>query len=141
IVIRNPNAVRPWQHVLEPLAGYLTLGHKLLGESGHEYAKAWNFGPNASDNVTVADLAANLAALWAGDARVLLDTVGGHPHEAGRLSLDSFAARHQLGWTSRWGYRHALARIVEWHQQWLQGADMRQVTLDQIEFYQNQPCP
>ncbi len=139
--IRCPNSVRPWQHVLEPLAGYLTLGHKLFGEGGHEFAKAWNFGPNASDNVTVGNLAENLAALWGGDARVLLDTTGGHPHEAGRLSLDSFAARHQLGWTSCWGYRHALARIVEWHQLWLQGADMLQATLDQIKSYQNQPRP
>jgi len=139
--LRSPNAVRPWQHVLEPLAGYLILASKLLGERGHEYTKAWNFGPNASDNVTVGDLADGLAALWGGDARVLHETTGEHPHEAGRLSLDSFAARHQLGWTSRHGYHHALARIVEWHQRWLQGADMRQVTLDQIEAYEKLPRP
>jgi len=139
--IRFPNAVRPWQHVLEPLAGYLTLACKLLDERGAEYAKAWNFGPNASDNVTVGDLAEDLASLWGGDARVERETTGGHPHEAGRLSLDSFAARHQLGWTSRCGFHHALVRIVEWHQQWLQGADMFQATLQQIETYQNLPRP
>lgn len=141
IQIRFPNAVRPWQHVLEPLAGYLTLACKLHDESGQEFAKPWNFGPNASDNVTVGDLADHLATLWGGDARVLRHAAGAHPHEAGRLSLDSFAARHQLGWTSRYSFHQALARSVEWHQHWLQGADMRQVTLDQIEAYQQLPRP
>ncbi|MEI7908779.1 MAG: CDP-glucose 4,6-dehydratase [Verrucomicrobiota bacterium] len=141
VLIRCPNALRPWQHVLEPLAGYLTLASKLLDERGNEFAKAWNFGPNASDNVTVGDLADDLATLWGGDASVQRDTTGGHPHEAGRLSLDSFAARHQLGWTSRYGFHHALARTVEWQQQWLQGADMLQVSLGQIEAYQNSPRP
>ena len=139
--IRCPDAVRPWQHVLEPLAGYLTLGRKLLDADGRDFAKAWNFGPNASDNVTVGELATELAGRWGGDAQVRLDTTGGHPHEAGRLSLDSFAARQQLGWTSRWGVGDALARSVEWHQQWLQGADMLQVTLGQIEAYQKLPKP
>jgi CDP-glucose 4,6-dehydratase len=139
--IRFPAAVRPWQHVLEPLAGYLILARHLCDGHGSEFARAWNFGPAASDNATVGDLTARLAALWGTDALVSHDTSGEHPHEAGLLRLDSSAARHQLGWVSRCGLHSALRRTVEWHQQWLLGADMLKLTQCQIEDYQNTPAP
>lgn len=137
--IRFPDAIRPWQHVLEPLAGYLILGNRLLDEGGADFARAWNFGPDASDHVTVGELADDLARLWGGDARVIRASGGDNPHEAGVLSLDSTAARQQLGWVPRYRCHRALQRTVEWHQQWLQGADMRAATLGQIEDYQKTP--
>lgn len=139
--IRFPMAVRPWQHVLEPLAGYLILARNLLDEHGCEFAKAWNFGPDACDNATVGDLADELANLWGGDARVVHSSGGEHPHEAGLLSLDSFAAHHQLGWLNRYDFHQSLMRTVEWHQQWLLGADMFHFSNRQIEDYQNTLAP
>jgi len=136
VSLRFPNAVRPWQHVLEPLAGYLTLASALLGERGKQHAKAWNFGPDTTDNATVGTVAGKLAVLWGGDATVVYQSNSGNQHEAGLLTLDNSASRNHLGWHPRWPLDVALEKTHTWHRAWLDGGDMRALTLDQIQIYQ-----
>ena len=135
VVVRNPLAVRPWQHVLEPLAGYLTLAQALV-EQGLAVSEAWNFGPADDDVHSVQWIADCMVALWGGDARWKLDRAA-QPHEAAHLKLDSSKARARLGWRPRWALEAAMRRIVEWQHAMLDGADMRQVTLNQIRDYQS----
>jgi len=132
--VRNRNAVRPWQHVLEPLHGYMMLAEKLATE-GPRWAEAWNFGPHDNDARPVSWIADALAREWGG-AAAWADDGGQHPHEAAWLKLDCSKARQQLGWLPRWRLSHALRAIVEWHQAHLRGEDMRQVSLRQIEAYE-----
>jgi len=133
-LIRNRNAVRPWQHVLEPLHGYLLLAERLATE-GARWAEAWNFGPHDADARPVAWIADALAGEW-GDAARWQDDGGNHPHEAAWLKLDCSKARQQLGWQPRWDLAHALRAIVAWHQAQQRGADMREVSLAQIAAYE-----
>jgi CDP-glucose 4,6-dehydratase len=130
--LRFPHAVRPWQHVLEPLAGYLQLGARLCTPEGARFAKGWNFGPDTSGDATVGEIAQALARLWAEDAHVELAPSAANPHEAGLLTLDSTLARTQLGWKPRWSLEQALARTTDWNRAWIGGADMAAVSLDQI---------
>jgi CDP-glucose 4,6-dehydratase len=130
--LRFPHAVRPWQHVLEPLSGYLQLGARLCTPEGARFAKGWNFGPDANGDATVGDVAQTLARLWGEDAHVELASAAANPHEAGLLTLDSTLARTQLRWKPRWSLEQALARTTGWHRAWLNGADMAAVSLDQI---------
>ena len=130
IPIRNPEAVRPWQHVLNPLGGYLRLAEALLEDPSH--AGGWNFGPAEDDVRPVRWIADRLTELWPGELRWELDP-GSHPHEAHFLALDSTKARRQLGWAPAWALEEALARIVEWYRELDAGADMRAVSLAQIE--------
>ncbi|WP_043692813.1 CDP-glucose 4,6-dehydratase [Luteibacter sp. 9133] len=132
--LRYPSASRPWQHVLEPLSGYLQLAGHLLGNDGKAFAHGWNFGPGVTDQATVGDVAQRMARLWSGDARVVLDTQM-HPHEAGSLALDSSAAAADLGWHPRWSLDEALGATVAWQRQWLAGADMHAFTQRQIADY------
>lgn len=134
--LRNPQAVRPWQHVLEPLAGYLLLAQHLLSEHGQHAAPAWNFGPDSSGDATVAEVGALLASLWGDDARIEHVPSPANPHEAGMLRLDSTVARTKLGWTPRWPLRSALSQTVNWYRAWLRGDDMAAVTRGQIGSYQ-----
>jgi CDP-glucose 4,6-dehydratase len=136
VQLRFPNALRPWQHVLEPLAGYLQLANQLLGHAGSRYARAWNFGPGPEADATVAQVAGIVAGLWGSGASIVAEADGEHPHEAGLLRLDSEAARTALGWASRWSLEEALGRTVRWHQAWLGGADMQALSLEQIRAYQ-----
>jgi len=129
--VRNPVAIRPWQHVLEPLAGYLILAESLL--QGRN-SGAWNFGPDASDMLTVAGLLECLASAWGEGARWHPES-GHHPHEAGLLKLDSSQARSELGWKPRYGVQKSLAATVDWHRAWLAGEDMHKFTLVQIDQY------
>ncbi len=131
--IRNPNAVRPWQHVLNPLSGYLRLAQALHG--GEDVARAWNFGPPAADARTVGWIASRLAELWEGALDVELDK-DANPPEAPHLELDSSAAEQQLGWRCRWDLDRALGLVVEWHRAHLDGEDMRAVSLAQIERFE-----
>ena len=96
VVIRNPHAIRPWQHALEPLCGYLILAEKLF-EFGPEFAEAWNFGPSDDDARPVGWIVERLAALWGGEARWEIDK-GNNPHESNYLRLDCAKARGRLGW-------------------------------------------
>lgn len=135
VLIRNPHATRPWQHVLEPLSGYLVIAQRLV-EHGQRDAEAWNFGPRDEDARPVQWIVERLCAQWGGGARWALQP-GDHPHEAGYLKLDISKARQRLGWTPRWTLETALDRIVDWHRAWLAGHDMRAVCLQQINDYQN----
>lgn len=134
--LRCPQAVRPWQHVLEPLAGYLRLAEYLLAPAGGEWAQAWNFGPDASGDATVGEVVETLARLWGTGAWVEFTPSINHPHEAGLLRLDSTLARTVLGWKPRWALAQALAQTATWYQAWIEGADMTALSLDQIRAYQ-----
>ena len=127
--VRSPGATRPWQHVLEPLSGYLLLAERLaLG--GQQYASSWNFGPADEDAWPVSRILDRLTAQTQGAA---WHAIGGeHVHEAGYLKLDSSKARSELGWLPRWTLERALQMTVEWHSAWSGGQDMRAVCLAQI---------
>jgi len=137
VVIRNPAATRPWQHVLEPLAGYLVLAQRLFDE-GAAFAEGWNFGPLDEDARPVQWIVERLAERWGQGARWRLDA-GAHPHEARFLKLDIAKARARLGWTPRWRLDDALARIVAWQHAWLAGDDVRALCLAQIDDYVRTP--
>ncbi|MEX8497472.1 CDP-glucose 4,6-dehydratase [Leptothrix ochracea] len=133
VVIRNPHSTRPWQHVLEPLSGYLTLAEHLW-QHGQTYAEGWNFGPMDDDARPVRWIVERLVQAWGGDACWQLDGTD-HPHEAGYLKLDIAKAKHRLGWQPCWSLDQALERIVHWHQAWLAGQDMQALCLEQIQNY------
>jgi CDP-glucose 4,6-dehydratase len=127
--VRNPRAVRPWQHVLNPLSGYLRLAEELwLGEHA---ARAWNFGPRDGDARTVGWIVERLEALWNGALKWEPDEAE-NPPEAGHLALDSSAAERELGWRPAWDLDEALERLVAWHEAQRAGEDMRAVSLRQI---------
>jgi CDP-glucose 4,6-dehydratase len=132
IAIRRPDAVRPWQHVLEPLSGYLVLAERLYEDAA--FAEGWNFGPDPQDAQPVRHIVRRVTELWPGELAWDLDP-GPHPHEAGFLALDSTKSRERLQWEPRWDLDAALARIVEWHAAHRDGADVRTLTLAQIERY------
>ena len=134
VTIRNPHAIRPWQHVLEPLRGYLTLAEHLYLE-GTSYAEAWNFGPSDLDAKPVGWIVENLASLWGADAKWQIDS-GDHPHEAHYLKLDISKARSRLDWHPKLPLIESLKLIVQWQRHRQSGAPIRQFTLDQIHAYQ-----
>lgn len=134
--LRSPRAVRPWQHVLEPLAGYLQLAERLLAPDGAGFAKAWNFGPDASGDASVSEVAEATAKLWGDGARVVQAQEAEQPHEAGLLKLDSTRARNELDWKPRWSLQQAIEQTVFWHHACDRGADMTAVCLDQIRAHQ-----
>jgi CDP-glucose 4,6-dehydratase len=131
IRIRNPGAQRPWQHVLEPLSGYLILAERLMGQDGRKFASGWNFGPRDDDALPVASLVKKLSVLWGEGAAYAVDT-DPQPHEASFLKLDCSRARALLGWQPRLDVDSALAWTVEWHKAEQAGANMRGVTSHQI---------
>jgi CDP-glucose 4,6-dehydratase len=133
--LRYPLAVRPWQHVLEPLAGYIRLAERLLDSGGRQFAKAWNFGPDTSGDATVGDVADLIAKLWGDAAQVVRMTCDQHLHEASLLKLDSTCARAELNWHPRWTLTQALERTVAWHRAWLRGDNMTAISIDQIQDY------
>ena len=132
--VRFPDATRPWQHVLEPLSGYLELAEQLVG-NGQAAAQAWNFGPGEEDAKPVQWLLSRLTAEMRGTSWRHLG--GEHLHEAGYLKLDSSKARQLLGWQPQWSLAEALTKTVEWHQAWVAGHDMRSVCLRQIDVHQS----
>jgi len=133
VLIRNPHAIRPWQHVLEPLSGYLLLAERLY-TTGQIDAEGWNFGPRDEDARPVQWIVEHLCEKW-GDCASWTLQPGEHPHEASFLKLDISKARQRLQWTPRWSLETALKHITEWHQAWLSGQDMRSVCLNQINQY------
>lgn len=134
LTLRFPQAVRPWQHVLEPLQGYLILAQALV-EQGEVAASAWNFGPDTEAVITVEQLVTKLARLWPDNARWQVDAKV-QPHEAGLLSLDASRARRLLGWTPRWNLTQALEQTLDWHHAWHLGKDMQTFSRAQIAAYQ-----
>ena len=133
VFVRNPEAIRPWQHVLEPLSGYLTLAERLY-ENGSGLCDGWNFGPRDDDARPVRWIAERFTSLWGQGASWVQDN-GNHPHEAHYLKLDCSKARAHLGWAPRWSLDRAISNIVDWHRAHQQGADMRHLTLQQIDSY------
>jgi len=134
IVIRNPHAIRPWQHVLEPLSGYLVLAQNLY-QKGVKYAEAWNFGPFDHDAKPVEWIVRYLCQSWQGSKGFRV-AVGEHPHEATYLKLDCSKARARLGWQPRWSLEKALDSIVEWTSVYATGGDIKTVCMNQIDEYQ-----
>ena len=132
--IRSPQSTRPWQHVLEPLSGYLLLAEHLYTK-GATFAGGWNFGPVDGDARSVLWLVAQLAEMRKDVAWECTETA--QPHEANYLKLDSSKATSQLKWKQRWRLQTALQKTLEWHEAWRMGEDMRQTTLAQIADYQS----
>jgi len=137
IEIRRPDAVRPWQHVLNPLSGYLLLAQQLWDDPS--LATAFNFGPASEDARPVSDLVDRLTRLWPDplDWRI---GPGPHPHEATHLKLDSSRAAARLGWEPRWGLAETLRRIVDWYAAHRDRADMREFTLAQVHAFAATPA-
>ena len=134
LVVRHAAAIRPWQHVLEPLHGYLLLAQQLF-QHGQRYAGAWNFGPRPEDSCTVRELLDRLTRLVPGTAWE--HGAGAQPHEAHTLRLDSSKARSALPWTPRWNLAQALEQVVRWHEAWRRGADLHDGSLAQIADYEH----
>ena len=151
--IRNPYSIRPWEHVLEPLAGYLQLAENLYTE-GQKFAEAWNFGPSDDDAKPVEWIVERMCGLWNEDqsckatklqsfkgadaalpaATYAIDD-GEHPHEANYLKLDCSKSRQELGWQPRWNLLQTLGKIVEWHRGYISKEGMRVISQKQIEEY------
>lgn len=135
IRIRNPHAIRPWQHVLEPLGGYLLLAQRLF-EDGSRFSSAWNFGPGEDDARPVEWIVRNICAAWGNGASYEIDQ-GEHPHEARYLKLDCSKARGALKWRPRWDLEKSLELIVQWTRAYENREDVREVCLQQIAEYLN----
>jgi CDP-glucose 4,6-dehydratase len=133
--IRNPHAIRPWQHVLDPLAGYIALAEHLLSGNAAHYATAFNFGPPQDDAQPVSWIADRMTAFWGDGAWVLDQSAGANLHEAGYLTLDSSRAHAELNWEPRLNLETALHWLVDWHRAWQSGQDMHAFTLAQIAAY------
>jgi CDP-glucose 4,6-dehydratase len=128
IVVRRPSAVRPWQHVLESLSGYLWLGARLLGD-GHRYDGAWNFGPAAAA-VSVAEVVREFIAAYGSGSWRAVEPVDDQLHEAGLLLLDCTKSRDELGWTGVWDSTTAVRRTAAWYRTWAAGATYLAGTAD-----------
>ena len=133
VIVRNPLSTRPWQHVLEPLSGYLVLAQQLV-EKGDEFAEAWNFGPKDEDCKPVNWILDKMAADWGNGAGWELDK-NNNPHEAGFLKLDCSKAAARLNWHPLWNLEHTLNLIVNWHQDWRAGKNMNEKCLQEIAAY------
>lgn len=133
--LRYPQAIRPWQHVLEPLSGYLLLAKKLY-ESPKKYTGSWNFGPHDKDAKTVAWIANSISQLWQNDTCWELDTKT-HPHEEKYLKLDCTKAILNLGWQPRWDINRGLQETVSWYQAWQSSNNLQEKTLNQIKYFIN----
>lgn len=134
LMIRNPLATRPWQHVLEPLSGYLILAQALYQDDGDQFASGWNFGPNDGDNRSVQEVVELLISEWGQPA--LWEKEGAQqPHEAHLLKLDCSKARQQLGWIPRWNLEIATKKIVQWQKAYQLKENMQEISLAQINQY------
>lgn len=134
VLIRNPSATRPWQHVLEPLSGYLVLAEKLY-LSRDEFAEAWNFGPEDEDVKSVRSVIEILVRKWGNNASWLHDK-SDHPHEAKLLKLDISKAKKFLEWSPNWSLHTSLESIIEWHENFINGGKVRDFTVKQIHKYE-----
>nr|WP_038957499.1 MULTISPECIES: CDP-glucose 4,6-dehydratase [unclassified Bradyrhizobium] len=128
--IRNPNSVRPWQHALDPVLGYLTLVERLAADG--RFIGGWNFGPDAASEVPVGAVVEHLIAQWGEGARWTADA-GPHPHEAAYLRLDCAKARSEVGWTPRLDLTQGLRLTVDWYKALREGRDLRKFSLDQLD--------
>lgn len=133
IIIRSPEAIRPWQHVLEPLTGYLTLAQKLFTE-GNSFAGAWNFGPDDTDARPVEWIVKKMCDGWGNDASYEITTTP-QPHEATYLKLDCSKAKALLNWHPRWNLEKTLGSIVDFTKAWQKDENLRLLCQHQIEDY------
>jgi len=133
VVIRSPNAIRPWQHVLEPLSGYLTLAQALY-QDPKNYAEGWNFGPNEDDAKPVSWILDHMVGSWPRSSWQI-DQSAENPHEANYLKLDISKAKSKLGWRPVWSLSETLSYVVSWHKNWLSGTDMQKASIDEISKY------
>ncbi len=132
VIIRNPLSTRPWQHVLEPLSGYLVLAESLYDNNQESFAEGWNFGPKDEDCQPVGWILDQMVAKWGKDAQWKLDE-NPQPHEAGFLKLDCSKAKQRLAWCPTWNLQTTLESIVTWHQRWLEGEDAQLLCLNEIK--------
>ena len=133
--VRYPDAVRPWQHVFEPLYGYLLLGQKLY-EDGAQFTGAWNFGPDDNDVKSVRWVVERITSMW-GDNASWKITTDNHPYEAHYLKLDCSKAKAKLGWYPQWALEIGLERTVEWYKAYCNKEDMFNFSLNQIKSYES----
>lgn len=133
VVIRSPNSIRPWQHVLEPLSGYLILAQKLF-ENKNKYDQAWNFGPKDDDARTVEWILSKMTRLWGEGATWNIDN-DQQLHEANYLKLDISKAKNKLSWEPTWNLSNTLNRIVAWQKSWLSGSNVKFICIDEINSY------
>ena len=134
VLVRNPNAIRPWQHVLEPISGYLLLAERLYVD-GDQYAQAWNFGPEDDDVKSVKFIIEYLAKEWGNDSSWMHD-ISEQPHEAQLLKLDISKAKRMLKWSPKLNIYQALDSILNWEKSWINGDDMKELTLMQIHDFE-----
>ncbi|MFC0603405.1 CDP-glucose 4,6-dehydratase [Winogradskyella pulchriflava] len=135
VIIRNPLSTRPWQHVLEPLSGYLLLAEKLYTD-GDKFAEAWNFGPKEESVKPVSYILDKMVDNWGKGASWELDKEN-NPHEAGFLKLDCSKAAAELKWKPKWELDHTLNLITNWHQKWLKNHSVKEQCLLEIESFNN----
>jgi CDP-glucose 4,6-dehydratase len=133
VAIRNPQAVRPWQHALEPASAYVHLAERLWDDNG-AFASAWNFGPEFSDTISVGEIVKTFAQFWGNGASWDFDSTP-QPHETGMLRLDCSKAARELAWSPRLNIRQALSITAEWYQEFFRGTDMLRFTNQQIDSY------
>lgn len=136
VVLRSPRSVRPWQHVIEPLSGYLRLG-QLVFQEGASFCESWNFGPRDDDERPVKEVVDVLCSLWGEGASYKIEE-SSSLHEASMLRLDCSKSRFHLGWIPRWDLEQALKATVEWTKAWASGGssdDLRSLMLHQIDYY------
>ncbi len=134
--VRNPRAIRPWQHVLEPLSGYLTLASAMQAKPAPKWCEAWNFGPPAGAGLPVGKLADAFVKAW-GTGGWVDRSAPGQPHEAAILRLNIQKARRELGWSPRWNCREMVKRTAQWYRGVLcEGADARKACEADIESYE-----
>ena len=137
ITIRNPYATRPWQHVLEPLSGYLNLAEKLF-VNGSDFSESWNFGPNFNDVQTVHDVATKFVTQWGSDTSINIESKISRPHEANLLTLDCSKAIERLKWSPQVNSEETIKMTCDWHKFFNKGeTDMRSFSLDQIRYYES----
>jgi len=134
VIVRNPLSTRPWQHVLEPLSGYLVLAQHLF-EDGSSFAEGWNFGPKDEDCKPVSWILDRMMENWGNGAKWELDKKN-NPHEAGYLKLDCSKAALQLNWYPKWNLEDTLKRITRWHQNYLAKENIQEQCLLEIALYQ-----
>ena len=133
VIIRNPNSTRPWQHVLEPLSGYLVLAQHLY-DDGENYTGAWNFGPLDEDCKSVSWILNEMVKLWGKNSKWKLDQ-DINPHEANFLKLDCSKAASKLNWLPKWRLKESLESIVNWHQVFISGGNIKNQCLMEINKY------
>ncbi|MCM3040839.1 CDP-glucose 4,6-dehydratase [Paenibacillus motobuensis] len=133
IIVRNPDSIRPWQHVLEPLSGYLLLAEKLY-LYGCDYAEAWNFGPNDDDAKTVQWIVERFCSKWDVNQNYQIESNNSF-HEAHYLKLDCSKARYKLQWAPKWSLDQSIEKIIEWNSAYMNKENMREICVKQILEY------